>query len=459
MQYFGTDGIRRPAEQFTPEFLGAVVAGLADYADSLALDHPARVFIAGDTRESTEWMLQDIAVALEACGLDYASAEVLPTPAISYCFYAMGFDFAIDVTASHNPYTDNGIKIFERGDRFGFSHGIKLSDQGREMVERALIEQRSVPAAGVMDRESIHAEAVELYREHLAGYLGVDLPSDLLAGLRIGVDCANGAMSAVYSPLIEELGAEVHALSTDASYGQGINHDCGSTHLENLIDVVRRDGLDMGMAFDGDGDRCLLVDEAGEVVDGDQIIAILANYLGLGSAAITVMANQGLLNWLDQRGMKYEITDVGDQNVTAAMREHGLEIGGEQSGHIVLPGEPTGDGMLTALMVAKAVAETGRPLSVLAGVMRRAPQVNLTLSANAQQKSALASDDAVKSILAHYDEKVKGVGGRLLVRPSGTEPKIRLTVWGDDLKEITALGEELKIKLGEELETKKGETL
>lgn len=433
MKYFGTDGIRQEAEKFNQKFLSAVVKGLVDYAGD-----NVKVLIAGDTRESTEWMLMDLEVALETFGIEYGNAGVLPTPAIHYCFSQMGFNLAIDVTASHNPDTDNGIKIFELSEQ----GPCKLSKEGRERVEKALIERVDYSTIAPSLREDLHQEAVEIYMEHLRDYVG----EANLAKLNIGMDCANGAMSVVGAKIFEELGAEVEVINTDVNYGAAINDRCGSTHLEDLQKLVKEQGLDFGVAFDGDGDRCMLIDETGEVVDGDQILAILANFLGLRTIATTVMANQGLINWAQEDGLIYEVTAVGDSNVTQAMREKQLEIGGEQSGHIILPGEPTGDGMLTALMVAKAVAKEGKSLGELKQIMHKSPQVMVNLAANAKQKQALEEKNA-QQVLNKYEEKVAEIAGRLLVRPSGTEDLIRITMWGNDAEEIKRLAEELKTEL------------
>ena len=438
MTYFGTDGIRQEADKFTPEFLNSIIAGLADYAGT-----DKRVLIGGDTRESSEWILRDLEIALESVGFEYASVGVLPTPAINYCFYEMGFDFAIDVTASHNPYTDNGIKIFERGPH----SGIKLTPPGVEAIERALDEHKSITPVATTDRADLHDEAVHLYTEHVLGYLGdTDLSS-----LNIGMDCANGAVSVIADSIYKKLGADVHLIHADPTYGTGINHACGSTHLEDLTHLVTSEHLDFGVAYDGDGDRTLLIDHEGSVVDGDQIIAILANYWNLDSIAVTVMANQGLLNWAATNNITTEITAVGDSNVAEAMALHGIRLGGEQSGHIILPGEPTGDGMLTSLMVAKVVSRTGTSLHDLASIYAKSPQVIVNLPATPEQKSALKSSDAARSLLLEYDERLKPIHGRLLVRPSGTEPLIRITMWGDDLTTITTLADELSSHLAEEL--------
>lgn len=436
MKYFGTDGIRQKADQFTPDFLANIIKGLIDYTGD-----NVKVLIGGDTRESTEWILADLETALETFGIEYGNVGVLPTPAINYCFTKMGFDIAIDVTASHNPYIDNGIKIFERGPH---DTGIKLSEKGRQTIENALDDPQTYSAVSPSIRESLHEDAVDIYKDHLRGHLkGIDF-----SNLHIGMDCANGATSTINKTVFEEFGAKVELINADDSYGTKINHNCGSTHLEQLQNLVKSNKLDFGVAFDGDGDRVLMIDENGEIVDGDQIIAILADYLHLDSIAVTVMANQGILNWTKNHKIKLEITPVGDSNVAAAMREKHIAIGGEQSGHIILPGEATGDGMLTALIVTKAIATTGKNLSKLASIITKYPQVNLTLDATPEQKQHL-ENPKVKSLISEYEEKLKPVSGRLLVRPSGTENLIRITVWGDNEKEITALANKLKTKLGE----------
>ncbi|MBQ1387447.1 phosphoglucosamine mutase [Candidatus Saccharibacteria bacterium] len=436
MNYFGTDGIRQKAEEFTPEFLAAIIKGLVDYTGN-----NIKVLLAGDTRESTEWILRDLETALETFGIEYGNAGVLPTPAINYCFAQMDFDIAIDVTASHNPYTDNGIKIFERS---ADNTTTKLSEKGRVAIESALASGLTYTPVSPTIRENLHDEAVKIYQNHLIEYLG---PANF-TGLHLGMDCANGATSVINKTIFEELGAKVELINVDDSYNTKINHDCGSTHLESLQNLVKSQNLDFGVAFDGDGDRCLMVDKTGEIVDGDQIIAILANYLKLDSIAVTVMANQGILNWAKERDLRLAVTPVGDSNVAEAMRKENIAIGGEQSGHIILPGEATGDGILAALLVTKTIAATGKSLDELAKIITKFPQINLTLDASPEQKQQLESSK-VKSLIAAYEEKLKPVSGRLLVRPSGTENLIRITMWGENEKEITTLANELKTKLGE----------
>lgn len=434
MQYFGTDGIRDKADEFTPEFLAKIIRGLVDYAgDNI------KVLIGGDTRESTEWILQDLDKALETFGLEYSSVGVLPTPAINYCFYEMGFDYAIDVTASHNPYTDNGIKIFERGK----TSGQKLSEDARETIERSLADAIIYDPTPTTYREDLHTEALTLYKDHLKNYIG----DASFKNLKIGIDCANGATSVINETIFKELGAETKLIHADSNYNTKINDNCGSTHLESLKALVKNNQLDFGVAFDGDGDRCLMIDENGQEVDGDHIIAIIANYFNLDSIAITVMANQGLLNWAKENHINAEITPVGDSNVAEAMRLKNIKVGGEQSGHIILPNENTGDGMLTSLMVTKIISETKKKLSELSSIITKFPQVIVNLEATKEQKEKLESSDSIKQLLLDYHKKLELLSGRLLVRPSGTEPLIRITMWGDNESTITNLANELKEKL------------
>lgn len=431
MKYFGTDGIRQEADKFTTDFLAKIVKGLVDYAgDNI------KVLLGGDTRESTEWILADLESACETFGLEYGNVGVLPTPAINYCFYEMGFDFAIDVTASHNPYTDNGIKIFERG----ATTGQKLCEAGCETIERAIESAQNCTLISPTIREDLHEEAINVYLSHLESYIG----KANFSGLHLGMDCANGATSVINKTIFEKLGATVELINADPNYGTAINANCGSTHLEPLRTLVTNQHLDFGIAFDGDGDRCLLIDDQGNEIDGDQIIAILASHLKLNQIAVTVMANQGLLNWAKDNGINTEITAVGDSNVAEAMRLQNIEIGGEQSGHIILPNESTGDGMLTALMVAKVIAESHKSLHDLANIFTKSPQVIVNMPATPEQKSALKTSDQAKQLLLEYSKKLEPLDGRLLVRPSGTEPLIRITMWGNDASAIDTLANELK---------------
>lgn len=436
MNYFGTDGIRSKATTFTTDFLIHIVQGLINYAgDNI------KIMLGGDTRESTEWILADLERICDSFGLECANVGVLPTPAINYCFFKMDYDFAIDVTASHNPYTDNGIKIFERGR----THGKKLTTKGCESVEKSLTASKPYQLTSSSLKDSLHDEAVALYKDHLLGYIG----KANFNRLNIAIDCADGATSVINSSVFDQLGATTTLIHAGQSYNTTINNHCGSTHLESLQKTVLDNHLNFGIAFDGDGDRCLFVDETGTTIDGDQIIAIIANHLKLDKIAITVMANQGLLNWAKDNHIATEITPVGDANVVEAMILNSIEIGGEQSGHIILPNEPTGDGMLTALMITKIISETNSTLHELASIFTKSPQIIVNLPATPEQKQTLKTNNETKKLLLSYDKKLEPIHGRLLVRPSGTEALIRITMWGDDESTITPLANELKTKLGE----------
>ena len=314
-------------------------------------------------------------------------------------------------------------------------------------IEKALEEHKTINIVATTDRANLHDEAVNIYKEHLLSYLK---EADF-SGLNLGMDCANGAMSTINKSIFADLGANVELINADENYGQGINSNCGSTHLEQLKSLVTENNLDFGIAFDGDGDRTLLINHNGEEVDGDEMIAILANYLNLNKIAISVMANQGIINWAKENHVHAEITPVGDSNVAEAMRIHHIDIGGEQSGHVILPGETTGDGMLTSLMITKVVTETNKPLHELASIITKYPQVIVNMPATKEQKENLKSSEEVRKLLLEYDEKLKTADGRLLVRPSGTELLIRITMWGNDKEQITKLANELKNKLGEML--------
>lgn len=424
-KYFGTDGIRGKAEKFTPEFVGKVALGLSRYAGRRQF----KVLLGGDTRESTEWILRDFEKAFEALGVETGNVGVLPTPAINFVFYEMGFDFAVDVTASHNPAVDNGIKIFERGKE----QGQKLGERGVLEVERALEGLETVEPMETEISEDLHADAVERYLTHLRESVQrVDM-----SGLSIGVDCANGATSVVGGKIFEERGVKVSVINNATRYGTEINAGCGSTHLGPLRELVLGEKLDFGVAFDGDGDRCLMIDAEGNEVDGDEMIAILAEALELPSVAVTVVANQGLLNWAAKRGIKVEVTDVGDQNVAAAMRKKGISLGGEGSGHIILPGESMGDGLLTALMIARIVAEGRKTLAGLAGKMEKLPQETLEIECTEEEKELFSKSERAKVDVGKLGRGLEERGWKLLVRPSGTQEILKITVWGDNAAEVT----------------------
>ncbi|MBR0432049.1 hypothetical protein IJK16_03575 [Candidatus Saccharibacteria bacterium] len=451
-KYFGTDGIRGSAEIFTTEFLQSVAKGLLEY-DKPQQHNELKVLLGGDTRESTEWIIRDLEAALETLGVEYGNVGVLSTPAINFAFYEMGYDYAIDVTASHNTSEDNGLKIFERGDNYG----VKLSDSGKKVIENALDEGSGYGLMANELREDLHEDALERYLWHLRKYLNKTFPKNPnlvnehakvnFEGLKIGIDCANGATSVVGGKIFEEYGAKTLVINSDDRYGHLINRNCGCLHIEELQRVVKERKLDFGVAFDGDGDRCLMVDHLGQVVDGDQIMAILANYMNLDKMVATVMCNQGLIEWAKKHNVMLVTSNVGDQNVFEKMTKEDIRIGGEQSGHIILPDEGMGDGMLTALMMARVISAKKSSLSELAARIPRFPQIMANVPANKEQKMMLVENEALKDLISEYEDSLNSMNGRMLVRPSGTEQLIRITMWGTNEKEIQSIMDEFVVKI------------
>ena len=440
-RYFGTDGIRGAADMFTAEFLERIVRGL-EVKDK-------RVLIGGDTRESTKHILENLERSLSSNGArEIGNVGVFPTPGINFVMHALVYDYAIDVTASHNPYTDNGIKIFEYTD----AGGVKLGDAGRERIEKILENNLPLDFFEASDDAPVFDEnerALKYYTNHLTGYLGNQTE---LSNLRVVLDCANGAVSAIGDQVFAKLGAEVTIVNNDVTFGRKINDGVGSTHTEGLCALIQSGNYDMGAGFDGDGDRCMLVDENGAVVDGDDILAILAKDLALDKIVATVMANQGLLNWGKANGVEVVTSDVGDQNVAKEMRMRNISLGGEQSGHIILPGEAMGDGMLTALMIARVIKKTGKKLSELSSEMEKTPQTLINLSVSADEKARLKESADAKEIITRYEKKLADIDGRVLVRPSGTENVIRITMWGSDQDAIDMFANELAKEVKEVLE-------
>ena len=439
-RYFGTDGIRGKAEMFTGEFLERIVRGL-DVGNK-------RVLIGGDTRESTKHILENLELSLINNGArEIGNIGVFPTPGLNYVMYSLVYDYAIDVTASHNPYTDNGIKIFKYTD----DGGIKLDEEERERIEQLLEDDAPLNLFEPHEETMVYDEkerALQYYAKHLMAGFGEKAD---LAGLKLALDCANGATGIISERAFRKLRADITIINNDVTFGRKINDGVGSTHIEGLQALVRNGDFDFGAAFDGDGDRCILVDESGAIVDGDQILAIIAKHFGLARLVTTVMANQGLLNWGASNGVEISMTDVGDQNVSQEMRAHDIKLGGEQSGHIILPGEAMGDGVLTALTVARIMKETGKTLSELAREMKKLPQVLVNLPVTDEEKAKLAGSEAAQEVTARYSEKLEKVRGRVLVRPSGTENLIRITMWGEEQDVINMLADELADELKEAL--------
>ena len=435
MKLFGTDGIRgkagtAPLEPRTVARVGAAIAR----AMSTGGDHRLRFVIGRDTRESGTWIEEELARGLTSEGAVVVSAGVVPTPAVAYLARTEGFDAGIVISASHNPYDDNGIKVFGGA-------GTKLTEQLEASVEQRVADASwSVPdAPGRIDPQDLSAH----YVEHLELIMKTAGP---LAGAHVVIDCANGATCRIAPALFTRLGLDVQSIGVEPN-GRNINLNCGSTHLKGLAEAVVGSKARLGIAFDGDGDRALFVDHAGRVVDGDAVLLMAAIYLNdrgrlPGSAIVaTVMSNIGLEIALRNRGIEMVRTAVGDKYVMEEMIKRGLALGGEQSGHIIFSDHLfTGDGLATALTVLRMMADTGKELDELAGALVTYPQV--LVNVRVREKTDYMQVPAIADTVKRVEQGLAG-NGRLLVRYSGTEPLLRIMLEGKDDAEIKEWANEI----------------
>ena len=403
-RHFGTDGVRGiVGEELTPDLVEQIGKAATLWAEG------GRVLVGRDTRSSGPELEQAVARGIASAGGTAVLGGVLPTPAVAL----LADDLGVVVSASHNPPEYNGVKLFRGGG--------KLVDGQEEEIE-ALFD---APAPGGGAIESLD-DATAAYLDHVVAHFGSDL-----TGLRIGVDCANGAFSGIAPHAFTHLGAEVHTIGAQPD-GSNINVGCGATDLRALQRLVTAEALDLGVAFDGDGDRMLAVDERGEPVDGDQIIAVLALHLGVDLVAVTVMTNLGFHRLMAERRIKVVTTPVGDRYVLEALHREGGVLGGEQSGHLIwLGNHVTGDGLAAALLLCSAVR--GRAVSDAVAVMPRYPQVTRNIR--------MAHPSISGAVLAEVDRLNETLGerGRVLVRPSGTEPVVRVLAEAENAEDAERL--------------------
>ena len=433
---FGTDGVRGLANDvITAELavdLGVAAARVLVETGSFEGRRPVAV-VGRDTRISGQFLEHAIVAGLTSAGVDVLRLRVLPTPGVAYLTEALGADLGVVISASHNPMPDNGIKFLARG-------GVKLDDALEREIEDHLAEDWDRPTGGEIGRVRPYGSTISDYAAHLVGTL--DLP---LTGLRVVLDCAHGAAYQVGPEALRAAGAEVIAIN-DEPDGLNINEGCGSTHLEGLCAAVVEHGADAGFGLDGDADRCLAVDHTGTVVDGDQLMAILAvdlherGLLARDTVVATVMSNLGFLHAMQAAGIHVHQTAVGDRYVLEAMRDGGFGLGGEQSGHIIMSDHATtGDGILSALQVLQRMTRTGSSLRDLASVVTRLPQVLLNVPGVDKDR---ADDPELAEAVAREQEKL-GDAGRILLRPSGTEPLVRVMVEASSPEEASAVAERL----------------
>jgi len=419
---FGTDGVRGLANRDVTAELALDLSVSA--AHILSEVGSRRTAVVGrDPRASGEFLQAAVAAGLASAGVDVIDVGVLPTPAVAFLTTARKADLGVMLSASHNAMPDNGIKFFN-------ADGNKLPDDIEGQIERRLREDWDRPTGAAVGRIVSDPRAAEDYERHLLTSVG---PS--LAGLRVVVDGANGAASAVGPAIYRQAGADVIEIHCSPD-GYNINEACGSTHLGVLQAAVLDHGADLGIAHDGDADRCLAVDADGNAVDGDQLMAIIAlslrdqGRLAHDTVVATVMANLGFKQAMDREGISVVETAVGDRYVLEAMLGSGYVLGGEQSGHVVMTDHATtGDGILTALQVMSRMAATGTPLRELAGVMRRLPQV--LINVDGVDKNAVDADSGVSAAVAGAEARL-AQSGRVLLRKSGTEPLVRVMVEAED---------------------------
>lgn len=434
---FGTDGVRGLANgDITAQLafdLSVAAAHVLGEAGEFGRHRP-RAVVGRDPRASGEFLEAAVVAGLASSGVDVYRVGVLPTPAVAYLTGVLDADLGVMLSASHNPMPDNGIKFLARG-------GKKLDDAVEDAIEARMSEDWKRPTGADVGRVTDHPESLEQYVAHIVGTV-----SSRFDGLKVVVDCANGAAFQAAPDALTRLGADVVTIYAEPD-GLNINDGCGSTHLEVLQDRVRAEDADVGIAHDGDADRCLAVDAEGNVVDGDQILAILAvamhaeGTLRDDTVVATVMSNEGFRIAMRESGIKVSDVAVGDRYILEAMRAHNYSLGGEQSGHVVLYDHATtGDGILTALHVLSRMSVTGASLAELAGVVQRLPQVLVNVSG--VDKNRVSTDTTVSAAVATAEAEL-GDSGRVLLRPSGTEPLVRVMVEAETSKHADEIAHRL----------------
>ncbi len=442
---FGTDGARGIAiTELTCE-LAMQIGRAAAMVLTKHSSHRPKILIGKDTRISSDILESALCAGICSVGADAQILGVVPTPAVAYLVKKCGADAGVMISASHNSVEFNGIKLFS-------ATGYKLSDEIEEEIEALILDHpEQITLVDGTDVGSItrYADAAEEYISYVDRCI-----AEKPQGLRVALDCANGSSSATARALFERLGAEVLLIHAEPD-GTNINKDCGSTHMEDLMEFVVKNQCDIGLAFDGDADRCLAVDETGEMVDGDKLIAICAKaYKDLGklksnAVVVTVMSNLGFTHFAKAEGLKMITSNVGDRYVLEKMLDGGYNIGGEQSGHIIFLDEmTTGDGQLSGAKVLEILKASGKKMSELAGVMEKFPQVMINVKIPNTQKEVWKNDSEITSLIDRKEQQL-GDAGRILVRESGTEPLIRVMIEGKDFGQINDMAMEISEKIRE----------
>ena len=443
-KYFGTDGIRRIANtELTPELVYKVAKAGA-YVLSKHTDHTPTIFIGRDTRISGTLIESAMTAGFLSYGANVKSLGVMPTPAVAYLTRKFGADASVVISASHNTFEFNGVKYFSNK---GMKIPDELEEEIEELMESGKLEELTAQneKIGVAEnREDLLDEYVYFFRKNFEE----DIEELRNPDFKVLIDTANGATSVVADTVFTKLGIN-HKVINDIPNGININEKCGSTHLEMLKEGVKEGGYNLGIAYDGDGDRCLAVDENGNEIDGDKILAVISEYLkakgklNKDTIVATVMSNLGLNKYSKENGLNFVQTKVGDRYVLEEMLKNGYNLGGEQSGHVIcLDYNPTGDGILTSLMLIRAILEKGKKASEVTGVMKAYPQVLVNAKVSSDKKYDFDKDEEIKSAIAKLDKEFDG-NGRVLIRASGTEPLVRVMIEGEDQKYITEKAQEI----------------
>ncbi len=436
---FGTDGVRGIANLELTADLAFKLGQAGAYVLTSETKHTPRILVGTDTRISKDMLEAALVAGICSLGAEAVCLGVVSTPGIAYLTRKYGADAGVVISASHNTFEFNGIKFFNSG-------GYKLPDLTEDHIESIIndkCEGLPTPVDEYVGRRLTGDNAMEDYVSFLASTTDTGFES-----LKVLLDCANGAAYKIAPEVFRRLGAEVEVINASPN-GININSGCGSTHIEGLQSKVREQGADVGLAFDGDADRLMAVDENGELVDGDRIMAVTCldlkkqGKLAMDTIVTTVMSNMGLDIMAKQHGLNLVKTKVGDRYVLERMLSEGYTMGGEQSGHVIfLEHNTTGDGILTGLQLLRAVKKSGSSLSELAGVMKVLPQVLKNVHVSNGRKEELESDEAISSLIARVETELQGVG-RVLIRPSGTEPLVRVMLEGPELSFITAKAAEI----------------
>ena len=444
---FGTDGVRGIAGTELTSEIAINIGRSAATVLTKHSSHKPTVLIGKDTRISGDMLETALCSGLCSVGADVKLCGVVPTPAIAYLVKKYNCDAGVVISASHNPMEFNGIKIFN-------GEGFKLPDEIEEEIEALILDTPNAikPVTGEnMGRVYTVDTAVRDYADHIKSACEADL-----SGLRVVFDCANGASSATAPIIFKELGVNAEFIGCEPD-GTNINKNCGSTHLKELAEYVKNNNFDCGIAFDGDADRCLAVDEKGDEIDGDKIIAILATRMKAqgklknDTAVATVMSNLGFMKHMEKRGIKVSTTAVGDRYVLEEMLAKGHCIGGEQSGHVILSDyATTGDGQLTAVALLNNFAKENQKVSGFNSCYSKYPQVLVNIKTTAEGKTQFKSDEYIEGFIEAKQQQLMGLG-RVLVRVSGTEPLIRIMVEGQDLQQIDIVAKEIADKIEERL--------